>query len=468
MSLRWKIAIALASVGVVMTAALGLVTYRSTEQRLIDEIDQSISQAAQILVVANERLPPRRGTFDLYAVRRLDRDGRVVSSTFDEDVAVDRRVVASVVDRRGVVVSTVEAATDERFRLHTFSAVGGAVQVGRSLAETDAVLRDLGRRTIGLVAASAIFAALAGWLIANRVARPLRRLAASADEVGATGRLDVPMPKGAERGTDEVGQLARAFSSMLGALGRSRAEQERLVQDAGHELRTPLTSLRTNLAVLRRHPDMDVAMRDRIVSDLDGEVTELTDLVNELVTVASGELSAQPAEDLDLVDLATRVAERVGHRRQREIRVEASGLVFVSAPRAGIDRAIANLLENSCKFDGSGQPIEVSVGTDPGVAGSAGSAGRAFVRVADRGPGIPVDDLSRIFDRFHRTEATRSMPGSGLGLAIVRDVVTAHGGEVSATNREGGGAIIGFDLPLAVVPLDVSPDTLPDAAPSEL
>ena len=72
------------------------------------------------------------------------------------------------------------------------------------------------------------------------------------------------------------------------------------------------------------------------------------------------------------------------------------------------------------------------------------------VRVADRGPGVPGDELDRIFDRFHRVESTRTMPGSGLGLAIVRDVVERAGGEVVAANRVGGGAEIGFDLPAAV------------------
>ena len=73
---------------------------------------------------------------------------------------------------------------------------------------------------------------------------------------------------------------------MLDALALSRAEQQRLVQDAGHELRTPLTSLKTNLSVLRRHPDMSADMQRQILDDLDGEVAELTDLVNELVAVA--------------------------------------------------------------------------------------------------------------------------------------------------------------------------------------
>ena len=102
---------------------------------------------------------------------------------------------------------------------------------------------------------------------------------------------------------------------------------------------------------------------------------------------------------------------------------------------------MSNLLDNAAKFDAPepGQarapPIEVEV-----------AAGRVEVR--DRGPGITDDDLDHVFDRFHRAVGARSRPGSGLGLAIVRDIVESHGGSVSAANRPGGGAVVGFTLPL--------------------
>ena len=95
---------------------------------------------------------------------------------------------------------------------------------------------------------------------------------------------------------------------------------------------------------------------------------------------------------------------------------------IVNGPRAGLDRAIANLIDNACKFDETGGPIEVVVG--------AGS-----LTVLDRGPGIPETDLTKVFDRFHRADTARAMPGSGLGLAIVRDVVERMDGTVRAENR---------------------------------
>jgi two-component system sensor histidine kinase MprB len=217
------------------------------------------------------------------------------------------------------------------------------------------------------------------------------------------------------------------------------------VQDAGHELRTPLTSLKTNLSVLRRHPEMSSEMRDGVLDDLDSEVTELTDLVNELVAVASGALEAQPNERIDLPAMAADVAERVGRRRSREVIVEVRSRAAVDAPRSALERAVTNLVDNACKFDTTGGRIDVVV--DGGA-----------LTVLDRGPGVEPGEEERIFDRFHRSAAARSMPGSGLGLSIVREVVERAGGSVSAATRDAGGAAIGFTLP-------VSPEWLPDITP---
>jgi two-component system sensor histidine kinase MprB len=97
---------------------------------------------------------------------------------------------------------------------------------------------------------------------------------------------------------------------------------------------------------------------------------------------------------------------------------------------------VSNLLDNAAKFDASDAAVDVEV--------SLGA-----VSVSDHGPGIPADELDHIFERFHRTAETQSLPGSGLGLSIVREVVERNGGSVRAANRAGGGAVIGFRLPLA-------------------
>ena len=446
-SLRLKIAVAMAVLVLVATSVVGAISYRSTSARLIAEVDDSISEATTLLVGRgddNRFRIPARGLLGIYLVRVLNVRAETVNSSFEVDLPVSDAALSVVGVNRGFYQSTVEFGS-ERFRVHTVGRDAGAVQVARSLGETDRVLRDVQRRTALFVLVVSSLAAAVGWLLASTVAAPLRRLTRAASEVEQSGDLNVALP---EPGKDEVGRLGSAFGSMLGALQRSRGEQQRLVQDAGHELRTPLTSLRTNLAVLRRHPDMAPDMQERILEDLDSEVGELTELVNELVAVASGELADQPPQDLRLAEVARRVAARVGRRRERSVVVEVGVRVgeeaTVFAPLAGIERAITNLVENAAKFDQSDAEIRVEV-----------DGGRLMV--IDHGPGIPEDDLSLVFDRFHRATASRTLPGSGLGLAIVREIVERHRGTVSAVNRPGGGASVGFELPVQDAPTSANP-----------
>jgi two-component system sensor histidine kinase MprB len=435
MGLRWKIALSLAAVALVATLTVGLISYRTTSARLLDEVDRSINQATGQMIgraVDGRITMPTRSLLEVYSVRVLDASGESIASSFPDGAPVAEGAMSVAGTQRARNQATIDVG-DESYRVHTIGLSDGALQVARPLDEVDSVLADLRQRTLLLVVLVSVGAALVGWLIAGTVAAPIRRLTGAAEDVGSSGRLDVEVPG---TGTDEVGRLGSAFRNMLGALAVSRAEQHRLVQDAGHELRTPLTSLKTNLSVLRRHPEMSSDMRDRVLDDLDTEVTELTELVNELVAVASGELEEQPNERIDLPALAVEVAERVGRRRSRDVIVEVRHGAVVDAPRSSLDRAITNLVDNACKFDQSGGPIDVVV--------DGGS-----LTVLDRGPGIPPGEEQRIFDRFHRADAARTMPGSGLGLSIVRDVVVRANGTVSASARDGGGASIQFTLPVS-------------------
>jgi two-component system sensor histidine kinase MprB len=277
----------------------------------------------------------------------------------------------------------------------------------------------------------ALTSMLLGWLIALQVTRRLERLTEAAGEVASTGRLDVDVPVD---GSDETGQLGRAFSGMLDALQRSKQEQQQLVQDAGHELRTPLTSLRTNVSVLRRRFDhLTPDARDQLLGDLDSETRELTDLVNELVELATDRRDDELVQPVRLADVAERAAARARRRFSREVAVEADETVIDGRPNA-LERALQNLVDNACKFAPDGA-VEVR------IAGGT-------VTVRDHGPGLVPADVPHLFDRFFRSVQMRSKPGSGLGLAIVKSIVEGHGGTVFARNADGGGAILGFTLPV--------------------
>ena len=370
-----------------------------------------------------------RGLLDVFLVQLLDRAGEP-SAFIDEPISPGPG--ADVAGRVGERSYDTVDADGADLRALTVGAPGGAIQVLRPLDENERVLTDLRRRTIALVAVVTAAAAFVGWLLARTVTGPLVRLTRAATDVEQSGRLDVEIPVS---GRDEVGRLGTAFDGMLNALATSRADQQRLVQDAGHELRTPLTSLRTNLAVLLRHPDLDPETRRKVLDDMHAEVEELVVLVEEVVALAQGSVDDTPATRIELGRLARTVAERAERRHGRPVIVTADQSA-VEAPLPAVERAMSNLVDNAAKFDQSGGPIEVVV--DAGA-----------VTVLDRGPGIAAGDEDRVFDRFYRAEGARTRPGSGLGLSIVRDVATRNGGAVIAAPRPGGGAVVGFRLPVS-------------------
>ncbi|MEY2400358.1 MAG: two-component system, OmpR family, sensor histidine kinase MprB [Ilumatobacteraceae bacterium] len=459
MSLRLKIVAALVLLATCATAAVGVSSYISTRHELNEAVDRSLRDAAanpRELIRLSGRGPrgfgpgPDSGTdaddtgvggapprvFDSVLAQFIDPAGAIVLSPQSGELPVDDsdRAVAS-----GSFTGTTKprdvTIEGEAFRMLTVHVQGvGAVQITRSARETERALAVIRQRTLLSVVLVILGAALVGWLIGRQVTRRLVRLTQAADDVAVTGRLDLEVPVS---GSDETGRLAKAFNGMLGALSRSRDQQQQLVQDAGHELRTPLTSLRTNVAVLRRMEDLAPDARQQLVDDLDSETKELTALVNELVELATDRRDDEPAQDCDLGELAEQAAARVRRRTGRDVTVVNDGSLVACRPSA-IDRAIVNLIDNAAKFSAPGGPNSAVI--DVVVEG-----GR--VAVSDRGPGIPAADLAHIFDRFYRSVASRSLPGSGLGLAIVRDIVESHGGTVFAEAREGGGSTVGFVLP---------------------
>jgi two-component system sensor histidine kinase MprB len=429
-SSRWKIALALATITLLASAAVGVASYRLTHDRLLSEIDRSLADIDPRVLRGRfdpDRVPAR-APFDGFEAQVIDAAGTVQGTTFDAPVVPSARAVRVAASPRSSVTETVTVDGVD-YRMRTTGEPRGAVQVARSLDETDRVLRSLRIRTLLVSLFVASVAAVVGLFIAARVTASLRKLTLAAEHVESTGSLDAPVDGD---GNDEVGRLGAAFGRMLAALDRSKAEQQRLVQDAGHELRTPLTSLRTNLDTLRRYPDLPVSDRDAIVADLHAETEELTELVNEIVAVASGDVASEPFERLDLAELATDMATRFERRAGRRIVVVAEPSPVV-AQRAAVQRAVSCLLDNARKFDPGDTPIEVTVG-------------RSGLAVADRGGGIPEHELAHVFERFHRADDARAMPGSGLGLSIVREVARRHGGDVYARNRDGGGAVVGFTL----------------------
>lgn len=449
MSLRIKFAVAAVTLAAGATVIVGALSYRSTETSLRSQVDTSLQEAAaryERRPTQDSNLgPPRVGapspadgdgdelprSFTQILVQRVGRNGSIISGPRSGDLPVsdnDLQIAAST--RSAASVFTDISLDGEDYRMLTANTPFGAVQVARSMQEINEVLGHILGRTLVTVVAMSALALLLGLVIAQQVTRRLVRLTEVATGVAASGDLDVEVPVD---GRDETGRLGKAFSDMLGSLARSRRSQYELVQDAGHELRTPLTSLRTNIAVMQRFGELSPSSQQRLLDDLDSETRELTELVNELIQLATDQRDDELPSTMVMGEVAQQVVDRAVRRSGRQISIVADDTTVVVRPQA-LERAMTNIVGNAIKF--SDGPVEVTV------------AGGRF-DVSDRGPGIGSDDPMRLFDRFHRAVAARSLPGSGLGLSIVREVAESHGGSVHATNRAGGGSVIGFTLLLA-------------------
>jgi two-component system, OmpR family, sensor histidine kinase MprB len=325
------------------------------------------------------------------------------------------------------------SAHDTSFRVLTQPLpMGGAIQVARSLEDTDHTLNTL---IIILAAVSAGGIALAAGLgpfVARAALAPAGEVSDAAEEVARTHDLTHRIEV---RGDDELGRLAGSFNEMMAGLERSEAAQRRLVADASHELRTPLATLRTNIETLGRTENLDPEERKRLVADLTQELEEMTELVGDIVELARAPGQDAIARQDVALDELTRDAIERAERRARGMRFDQDlhpSLVNADAQRLG--RAISNMLDNACKWSPEGGTVEVEV-----------DHGRVVVR--DHGPGFPAGDLDKVFDRFWRADDARGKPGSGLGLAIVQRVADEHDGSARASNAPEGGAVVSLELP---------------------
>jgi two-component system sensor histidine kinase MprB len=441
MTLRTRLTIGAAlavAVAVVLASALAYVLVRS---ELRDQIDDSLREGGAVLAARSDeggRVGP--AGFVRISSQPLD-DVRVFVQVVTGDGAVEpppgmpgipisdeTRAVAEGAATPFLVDATVDGTHVRVFTQRV--APGFAVQIARSLEETDATLGRL-RWILATVSLGGIaLATILGLVVSRSTLQPVRRLTATAEQVTETRDLSRRIDVHSE---DELGRLAGSFNTMLEALEESARAQRRLVADASHELRTPLTSLRTNAEVLARAPDLSPTDRERLLADVVGQTEELSALVQDLVELARESEQQPEPEDvrLDLI-VAEAVTRARSYAPSVQFEVQLEPAVVYGVP-ARIDRAVRNLLDNAANWSPPGAIVDVVVAN-----------GELVVR--DRGPGIDEADLPHVFDRFYRAPAARGRPGSGLGLAIVRQVAESHGGNVQAERPDGGGALLRLQL----------------------
>ncbi len=229
-------------------------------------------------------------------------------------------------------------------------------------------------------------------------------------------------------GSSEQRALATAFNDMTERVERLVRSHRDFVADASHQLRTPLAGLRLRLEeaeAVGSSPAAEEEIRKAL-----GEVDRLSEVVDELLVLSrAGERDGR-GERVELADAATRSADRwsaAAREHGVELSARGNGAGAVLCAPSDLDRALDALVENAINYSGSGGLVEI-------VAGANG------IEVLDRGPGLAAGEEEEVFERFHRGSAGRQAGrGTGLGLPIASELARAWGGEVTLSNRPGGG-----------------------------
>ena len=435
---RWKVLVAMMAVVSVTTAVSALFTRRVT--------------LAEIHRLTYARRPPD--------VSRLDEHYRThggwsgVEQTID---AMPVRVLLINAQHQLIAVSremrglTITIGADDRLLIEgrgvRILLQGPPLPVGDAYAyvlpepdrepeEAAAGVTAFDRRLILTFAAATIVAMGLAWLVSRRITEPTERLTAAVDAMARGDRPEhVPVT-----GRDEIARLAQSFNAMADALARQQELRRRMVGDVAHDLRTPLTNLRCELEAIQ---DGLVSPDAARIGSIHEEVLHLERIVTDLQDLASADAGGLHLrrKRIDLAATVGRVVDAFAAPRGVKIVLEAPGEIAVSADPLRIGQVVRNLVSNALRHARSTVCVRVACG------------GReASVTVADDGPGIPPEHLSRVFERFYRVDEDRSRDagGAGLGLAIVRQMVELHGGRVWVENApagNGSGAVFTFTIP---------------------
>ena len=286
---------------------------------------------------------------------------------------------------------------------------------------------------VGIVVASVL---LARWLTA-----PLRRLAHAADRIGRGPSIAMP-----QDGPEEVRRVAQALDAMQARITRLIDDRTQALAAVSHDLRTPITRMRLRAGFMD-----DPETQTRMEADLD----EMEGMISATLAYLQGDAEPEPVQLTDVGALLSTLCDAAADAGG-QLSFEGPAHLDLRCRPVALRRAAANLIGNAVSY-GGGALVTLS-----------GGSAEAVITVDDQGPGIPEEDLERVFEPFYRLEASRSRStgGVGLGLTIARRAIAEHGGDLTLSNRPGGGlrAVVRLPYPGRTAPPG-STSAAPAAAP---
>ena len=281
-------------------------------------------------------------------------------------------------------------------------------------------------------------ALLLGWLLFRQLTKPLNELTRATKKV-STGDLDHRVDIDSD---DELGRLSESFNQMAQNLRESKEIRQRMISDIAHELRTPLTVLGAKVEAMREGVYEATDEKLREVQEYLTLLNRLVEDLQELTLAEAGELDLD-CEPEDISQIVKRVQNNLknaaGKKKVNLVIDFPDSLPEISLDSDRIYEVLNNLVKNAIRHTKEGGEVRIRVKE---------RENDVMIEVEDTGEGIPEDKIDHVFDRFYRTDSSRSSEGgSGLGLSISKELVQAHGGEISIESEPGKGTVVSFYLP---------------------
>ncbi|WP_278552586.1 sensor histidine kinase [Rothia dentocariosa] len=476
LSLRTQLVVVTSVLIALAIAVTSLVAISALRAQMVHQLDEEMKASSSSLVSSIGTSQTRQdGAVGSYRVYILDQRGNVLYSVAGADQQAENEPVLTGWDSEkvkkyhetGTTVNSRTGSNDWRIMpISLESSTNGqasSMVIALPLKQTNQVVALVGVLTFAFGLATLAAAIAMTWVIVTRTFEPLARVEQTAAKIAAgdlSQRIEDYNP------SNEIGNLAISLNTMLAqiessfnAQAKSEAKMRRFVGDASHELRTPLVSIRGYSELYRQGALPNDEAVATAMGRIESESKRMGQLVEDLLTLARiderRESKLAPFNLFHLAVDASNDAYATSPDREVSLVGLTDDVAPTSAPVIGDEsrmrQVVANLLTNAMRYTPAGTPLEIAVGVREDVPGYPLSV----IEVRDHGPGIHGEDRERVFERFYRTDTSRSREtgGTGLGLSIVAAILEQHDGSVHIEETPGGGATFVISLPFYPAPV---------------
>ncbi len=428
----------------IAAALMGDYLARDAERLYEDALGYATGGLSRVLVLDN------------YGVVQVDTDSTLNGSRFQNPEAAN---VLTSGKSTGNIYQTGDHASWAEYALGSISGVDLMTGIYAAAITTDAGiigaiiyisqaeeiyqgLRSIRFKITLWLAVIALMALLMSMFVVRTITRPIGDLNEGISRM-AKGDLSSRVKV---RGKNEFAQLAIAFNSMSERIEQFDKARNQFVSNASHELKTPLSTMKILIETLIYQETYDAGMQKEFLGDINKEIDRLSGIISDLLTLVNFDSGGIRLKAADV-----RIASIVQEQTQRllplarEQGIEINCMVKDPCDTVGdatkLQQVFYNVIDNAIKYTPRGGKVSIEVSK---------SGKKALVKVSDTGIGIPDADLPHIFDRFYRVDKARSREtgGTGLGLSIVKQVLMMHGGDITATSKEGAGTTFTIEMPI--------------------